>query len=387
MTRKIVAFLCLILLASCQNGVQTPAQLPDFSGKRETTTAMLLPLSGKNAAVGEDFKNAALLAQMDRGDDSTTVLFFDTAAKGGTSAAYNQAIDQNADVILGPIFAADVATVADKDPSVPVISFTTDTAVLKPNVYSLGLLIPSQIQRNVDFMCANGQSKIAVIGPNNKTGELVMNALEKAIETCPGMTIYKTSLYAPGTVDLDPAVLKVVPKTNNLRNKEGRSKSLVEEVTERDLPFDALLVFESGVKLQQLASMLAYYDAGPSIVPTYSLTTIKNTRDVNLTGIYFPDLPQATLKSFKARYAELFGKKPLDVASFSYDATGFSSLLGSTGRLNEAGLLNPAGFNGVNGRFRLNADGTNERLLSIFQIRAPGLYREVESPDSDFRLY
>ncbi len=384
MTRKIIAFVCLVLLTSCQQGIQSPTDLPDLLGKRETTTAMLLPLSGRNAAVGEDFKNAALLAQMDRGDDSTTVLFFDTAAKGGVSAAYDQAMEQNADIILGPIFSADVAQIANEDPTVPVVSFTSDTSVLESGIYSMGLLIPSQIQRNVDFMCANGQYKIGVIGPDNKTCKLVMDALEKAIETCPGMTIYKTSLYTPGTVDLGPAVLKIVPETENVRNKEGRSKSLVEEVTERELPFDALLVFESGVKLQQLASMLAYYDAGPNIVPTYSLTTIKNTRDINLTGIYFPDLPQSNLREFKLRYADLFGKKPLDVASFSYDATGFSSLLGSTGRLNDTGLLNPDGFNGVNGRFRLRADGTNERLLSVFQIRAPGAYREVEGPAGQF---
>ncbi len=382
---KIVCLACVMGLAACQQSVRSPS-VP-LSGLKETTTAVLLPLSGKNAVIGEDLKNAALLAQMDRGDDQTKVLFFDTAAVGGARAAYDQAVAQNADVILGPVFSADVAQVADESPDIPVISFTSDTSVLEPGIYSMGLLIPSQIQRNVDYMCAQGQKRVAVIGPDNKTGELVMEALEKSIETCPDMALYKSSLYPQGTVDLGPAVLKIVPATDNVRAKEGRSKSLVEEVTERDLPFDALIVFESGVKLQQLASMLAYYDAGPNIVPTYGLTTVKSTRDINLTGMYFPDLPQSAVKDFHYRFADLFGKKPMDVASLSYDATGFSSLLGSSGRLNEAGLLNSDGFNGINGRFRLRADGTNERLLSLFQIHGLGVYREVEAPAATFTTY
>ena len=42
------------------------------------------------------------------------------------------------------------------------------------------------------------------------------------------------------------------------------------------------------------------------------------------------------------------------------------------------------GFNGVNGRFRLNFDGTNERLLEVFQI-APGLkIQSAAAPLDDF---
>ena len=52
--------------------------------------------------------------------------------------------------------------------------------------------------------------------------------------------------------------------------------------------------------------------------------------------------------------------------------------------LNKKALLSEDGFVGLNGRFRFNKDGTNDRLLEMFQIRGKNYIIKVSPADSSF---
>ena len=365
---RLVCCLCLVL-AGCQ--------VPDFGSPTEAPppvrAAMLLPLSGKSAPLGEAFLNSALIALQERPDSPLELLFFDTAGTAeGTRAAWHAAQPHHPDLILGPVFAAEVAALNDENPHRPVLSFTTDTTQVSDNVYSLGVLIPDQLTRLVQFMCASGAKQVAVLGPEDKTAELTMNALAETIERCPDMKMGPVSLYAPDTVNLAPAVLKIVPQPVDPRKKNltEAEKAILETPIADRLTFDALFIFEDGVRLQQLISLLSYYDVTPTVVPFYGLANWRGVRDRNLIGGYFTGTPETRAQQFATRYRNIFGEQPPRIASLGYDAVSLVSLLAEQHALSSASLTRPEGFNGVNGRFRLRDDGTNERLLEIFQINS-----------------
>ncbi len=395
MMKKIIALCLLIGLGGCSHSVKLLPSNRDFvdttSGLEEqapkTKTAMLLPLSGNTAVVGENFQNAALMAGLERQTETTEVLFYDTKGTAdGAIEAYNQAMQETPDIVLGPVFAPAVKAVQEQEPNVPVISFTSDTSVLGDNVYTMALLIPQQINRIVDYACAQGQRRFALIGPQDKAGSLVVQAFEKAIESCPTMQLTHISLYEPNAMDLTTPVTRIAPPLIDARRKDltEEEKELLRNPSADRLSFDALFIFENGVKLEQLVSILYYYDVTPQIVPFYGLATLRHAQLKQLIGAYYADMPQQRVDLFKRKYKEAFGKNPVPVAAFGYDAVSLVSFLSQQQALNETALTDLVGYHGMNGRFRLNEDGTNDRLLDVFQLKGINRSIVVESAPTEF---
>jgi hypothetical protein len=231
-------------------------------------------------------------------------------------------------------------------------------------------MIPNQVERIVEYACKAGQRKLAVIGPENKVGEMVMNTLSDTIERCPGMEIQNVSLYNTKIVNFDPVVAKIAPQPIDSRRKDltdEEKEELAKPIAEK-VEFDALLVFEDGVKLQQVMSMLSYYDITPSDIPIYGLSSWGGAKISELIGGYYPAMPVALSTDFNNRFYRAFGSKPSALAAYAYDAVSLGIMLGNTGSIHTAGLLNDRGFDGVNGRFRLDEEGTNTRLLDMRRI-------------------
>ena len=230
MKRKIFFILGFLLcLTACQAkrdarffwGSIAPTGISHQVAVRPFRVAMLLPLTGKMESVGQAFQKSAMLALQEYQDSPMQLLFFDTkGTTSGTELAWEEAKVQNPDLVLGPVLSGEVEALSEQGISVPAISFTTDNSVVSKNIYTFGVLIPSQIERLVQHMCEAGHKKLAVIGPENKTGELVMNSLISTVERCPNMTLGEISLYPPETTNFNSAVLKIVPKPIDPKKKD-----------------------------------------------------------------------------------------------------------------------------------------------------------------------
>ncbi|MBO4675624.1 MAG: penicillin-binding protein activator [Elusimicrobiaceae bacterium] len=374
---KLINLINVSLVCLCLWGCQTkkveyfPWEGTEESTVKQTRAAVLLPLSGKSAAVGEAFQNSAMLALQEQPQSPLELMFFDTkGTEEGVSWAWYEARAQHPDIVIGPVFASELTALKAESPDVPVISFTTDSSLMEANVYTMGVLIPNQVERLVSFMCEKGERKIAVIGPEDKTGELTMNTLSRAIETCPGMAIQHVSLYEPETTDFMAVISKVSPKLVDPRKTKltDKEREILETPIEERLDFDSLLIFEDGVKLQQILSLLAYYDISPRVVSFYGLANWQGLNDRALIGGYYAATPVARTEVFNGRYREAFGNNPPRIVALAYDAVSLIAALAEKNALTAHNLLNQNGFSGVNGRFRLNSDGTNKRLLDVFQI-------------------
>ncbi len=110
------------LLAACQvvpkhppRPIEKPPEEGPVTGQLPTDAtrhriALLVPLTGANAGVGESIANAANMAVLDTGGQNIRVTTYDTAA--GAAAAAQKAIADGNKLILGPLLADDVKAVA-----------------------------------------------------------------------------------------------------------------------------------------------------------------------------------------------------------------------------------------------------------------------------------
>ena len=91
----------------------------------------------------------------------------------------------------------------------------------------------------------------------------------------------------------------------------------------------------------------------------------------NLNGAFFPAPDRSGFSAFAAKFQSEYGKSPVRQASIGYDAISLAAGLNAgfgTQRFSSATLGTAQGFVGVDGVYRFNADGTNQRALAIYTI-------------------
>lgn len=347
---------------------------PDRPHRRPLKAALLLPLSGDRAELGEALQNAGLMALNDDRAAPLSLWFYDTkGSTAGAKEAYENALAQRAHIIIGPVFSSEAQAVRQERPDVPLISLSSDSAIMGHDMHTFGLLISDQMTHIARFACQNGQRKLAVLGPENKVAEQAMNTLAEEINRCPGMTLEKVSLYDAKTTNLAPPILKIVPKPKTTTSKRGADTNtpLTEE---EDIPLtekigvDAFIILEEGTKLRQVMSLLSFYDVTPNDIPIYGLTSWSQVKDKTLAGAYIPTLDEEAFKRFQNRYQAYFNAIPPRLSSQLYDAVRFVAKLSYQAPITNETLLTPMGFNGIDGRVRLKENGLNERLLIMRQI-------------------
>src|SRR5580704_13999675 len=163
-------------------------------GTGEVKVGLILPLSaGGNAGIaGQSMRNAAEMAIAEFNSPNITLLVKDD---GGTAEAARlgaqQAIDEGAEIILGPLFAQSVSVVGQvaRVPKIPVIAFSTDTNVASAGVYLLSFLPESDVERIVQYAASTGKRSYAALIPDNPYGTVVEAAFKQAVARRNGQLI------------------------------------------------------------------------------------------------------------------------------------------------------------------------------------------------------
>lgn len=371
---------------------------------------ILLPMSGKMKNVGEEMQNAAMMALADTGNTRLILQFYDTeGTPEGAKEAVNLALNEGAELILGPLFSAEVKAVAEevKGWSVPVISFSSDNSVLGENIYSIALLITEQIRQVVSYACSMGYKKLAVLAQSNEMGEYAFAAAKQAMESdkCNG-EIVKMGFYNPNATDFSKAVKSIMPRALLMKIERERLKKqgyeVIEEtlydengniVDERNIPFDfdSVLLAEEGAKLRSLGALLSYYDVTPAkakILGISMMDDAKIKKEAVFDKAWYTTLSKKGFQHFAERYKELFKeqKEPSRIVSLTYDAVSLAAYLSmQPNRENMHNLIiAPSGFNGIDGPFRLLPDGRVERAMAVMQVRKYGADKEIVPPLTQF---
>ena len=132
--------------------------------------AVLVPLTGRDAALGQSILNAANLALLDTGGERIRITAYDTAAAGGAVRAANEAIAEGNGLILGPLLAEDVRAVAPiaRRADVPVIAFSNDVSVAGDGVFLMGFTPGQSIDRVVELRPLARRAELRRAGPDQR---------------------------------------------------------------------------------------------------------------------------------------------------------------------------------------------------------------------------
>jgi ABC-type branched-subunit amino acid transport system substrate-binding protein len=341
---------------------QQPAQQPTTVGSGQVRVGLILPLSGQGnaAAVAVSMKNAAEMALAEFNSPNVQLLIKDdngTASGAQTAAA--QALEEGAEIIVGPLFAHSVGVVgqAARARGVPVIAFSTDANVASRGIYLLSFLPESDVDRIVDYAAANGKRSFAAMLPDNAYGNVVEAAFKQAAAR-KGARIVALEKYG-----LDSKAIADTARTVAAAAARGADAVFIPDGAEA-VPTVVQQLYANGLPKGRV-----------QLMGTGLWDDSRMFSDPNLQGGWFAAPDPQGFRNFSQRYKQRFGSDPVRTATLSYDAVALVAALVKTQgaqRFSETILTNPSGFSGIDGLFRFRQDGTNERGLAVHRISGNG---------------
>lgn len=303
--------------------------------------ALLLPLTGGQAALGTSMANAASLAENAAG----ALLTLDTGGSpAGAAAAAKAAMARKAGVILGPLTAAEVpAVTAMVAGRVPVVAFTNDAAQAAGGAFVFGVTPAQATSAILRYARGRGIRKLVAIG-DGSPWTAAAAAAAKGLEGELGLTVRSLEVR-PG---------EPIPAAG-------------------DAP-DAVLLPGGGASL--IAAARGLQGTGMQLLGT--LQGIDNSPAAleALDGAWLASLEPGRFGDFSGEFVQHHGGQPGALAALALDATVIALALRAQGRLDRAGLLSGDGWPGVAGAVRFRSDGSVSRELAIVVAR-PGGYETV----------
>lgn len=376
-------------------------QLPP-PGPDDVRVALLLPLSGRLADIGNGMLNAAQMALFDVADSRLQLVPYDTGdSPSGAQAAAKRALSDQSMLILGPLLSTATSAVQPvaKGANVPVISFSSDRKVGGNGVYVIGFTPETEVDRVMTYAADKGATRFVILGVRDTYGSTVAKEAQKLAKER-GLTIVRTELYDPKSTNfgliidrirqIEPTTPQPLPPAPESASTFGPAAPFV--APPPPLGFDALLIADGGDRLRALAKQLAEKGLSPArvrVLGTGAWDEPSLAKEETLAGAWIAAPEPGFRDEFESRYRQLYGKAPPRLATLGYDSTALAAVLardrGREGYSNDW-LTNPDGFFGRDGLFRLVPEGYADRRLAILQIAGDqtGVVSEAQRRFSGF---
>ncbi|WP_022721112.1 penicillin-binding protein activator, partial [Rhodopseudomonas sp. B29] len=276
-----------------------------------------------------------------------------------------QAIDEGAEIILGPLFAASVPAAAQvaRARGITVVAFSTDASVAGRGVFLLSFLPESDVNRIISYASSVGKRSYAAMVPDNAYGNVVEAAFKQQVSRLNG----RVAVFERYGAD-----------------RAGPARSVAQGLANAD----SLLLADDGDALAGVADALTAAGADLKRVQLLGTGLWDNPRvfaTPALQGGLFAAPDPSGFRAFSGRYRAKYGQDPVRTATLAYDAVALIAALARAQpgqRFTAEVLTNPSGFTGIDGLFRFRADGTNERGLAVMRAAAGGPQPVAGSPKS-----
>lgn len=325
--------------------------------------ALLLPLSGRNEAVGVAVRDGFLAAYFAQDQASRPHLrIYDVAAQTA-AAAYDEAINDGASLVVGPLTkenVAEVASLAAGRTPLLALNFLGESAPVNSNVYQFALLPEDEARIVARRVAADGHLRGIAILADGEVGTRIGAAFTEELALLGG-TVIETERYEPARADFSEIIRRGL-QVHGVRGVPSTHRA--------DVSFVFIAGSASAARL--IMPQLKFHFAGdiPAYTTSDSYEPAQNANS-DIDGLMFPDMPwmvssdptvvqmrDSVRMAWPARSA-----RRDRLYAFGFDAFRLAPLV--SGRT--AGQATEV--NGMTGKLRIDANNRIRRELDWAQIR------------------
>ncbi len=286
--------------------------------------AVLLPSSGpyaKPAAAIRHGLQAAYAASSGR--SRSEMRFYDSSNSGRVASLYRRAVQEGAEMVVGPLSKTAVAQLAREGGlDVPVLTLNQLSAggAAPANLYQFSLSPEDEARRVAERAWSDGHTKALALSSDDGWGRRVYAAFSGRWQQLGG-TLLEHQAYNPKENDFSKPIQAVL----NVANSRARYNTL-RKVLQRKMEFqprrrqDAGFIFIAAKRqlARQVRPQLQFHHGAD--LPVYTTSHAysgnpKSDSNMDLEGVLFPDMPWILVAG--ARQSSLAQKLPRNLAGYS----------------------------------------------------------------------
>lgn len=342
--------------------------------------ALLLPLSGRNASAGNAVQNGFFGAYYGAAaglGDAQQIRVYDVVADGGARSAYDRAVQDGAEFVVGPLLRTSVNELASADVlPVPMLTlnYLSENTLAPPGMYQFALAPEDEATAAARRAILDGKSRALALIPNNDWGRRLLTSFTGEFEARGG-TLLEYRFYQPSDQDFSFEIRNLMglalsqQRHQRLRANLGNAVLQFDPRRREDAEFVFLAAAAPVGRL--IKSQLKFHYSGD--LPVYSTSRIyamdgRSNSDLN--GVMFADTPwviapQPWIAELPALYDEYW---PNERRLGRLHAMGYDAYL-LLGELFAArsGQMTPV--NGASGQLYLDEIGRVHRQLPWAEFR------------------
>ncbi|MFN2362040.1 MAG: penicillin-binding protein activator, partial [Marinobacter sp.] len=280
-----------------------PAELQLIASLAETRPeriTLALPLSGPLASAGAAIRDgffAAYYEDESADREKISIRVLDTS-DDAFPQLYNELVDDNQDLVVGPLEKDSLATLSDMD-SLPVpvlgLNYLPSDARVPSGLYQFGLSAEDEARQIADRMTAEGVNQVLVLIPVGDWGDRLERALLDRLEQHESVALdieryFREDNLRAVTADL----LGITVSRNRAIDVERTAGINVEFEPRRRQDADGIVMVAEPTVARQFKPLFAFYFGGN--LPVYSPSMVYEgnpdpSRDRDLNGVIFTDTP------------------------------------------------------------------------------------------------
>ena len=273
------------------------AALTRAAGQRPETVGVILPLSGPLADAGEVIRNGLLTGYYSAlsQDRSVPELRFYDNGDGRVIKHYNQALQDNADLVLGPLSKKQVQQLARVD-QLPVTTLTlnySDQDQPPQNLYQFGLAPEDEARQVVNQAYEEGARLAGVLYPDSDWGKRMARTYIEAFEENGGL-ITTQKAFGDNETKAVGQLLGIGRSHQRARRLNRLTSQHLQFKPRRRQDLDVLFLAASDRQARQVKPALNFHYARN--LPVFATSHIYGgspdpKRDRDIDNIRFVDLP------------------------------------------------------------------------------------------------
>lgn len=302
--------------SAANNLPESIGALQTISNSRPRAIAALLPLSGPLAQGGkavQDGLAAAYFTALSQGWELPTLTSYDTHNKS-IEQLYNQAINDGADLIIGPLQKEKVGEFLTMPTSVPIITLNYLANGMPPptNVIQFGLASEDEAVQLAKSARNKNYRNAMIIQSNSDWSRRASEAFTQQWLELEGTILANTTLSQADNYSNEIESSLLLPESN-ARHKRVQNiiGKILEFTPRRRHDVDVIIVFANSKQTKSIKPLLSYHYAGK--IPVYSSSHVndgdKKNKNRDLNGIVFNEIPwvlesNAIKRKAAKRYSE-----------------------------------------------------------------------------------
>ena len=359
-----------------------PIYLQKLYAEEKIKIGLLVPLSGKQSAIGKSIIKSVSLAINKIDNPNIEILPKDTKNDPlKTLMAAKELKLEGVKIVIGPIF-NDNLVYLDELKKMVFLSLTNKNINNFKNVISAGINASSQIRTIMKFKQMNDINRTIFLIPNSDFKEEIENAISQSkiklkythiYETNPielTKQIEKITMYPQRKQNLKDEIKRL--EDSNEKNKEWKIKNLEKKDTLGGINFDSVIVSDFEESLKSVFTSLLYTDVSPERVYYITLNQWFDEsflKEESLQPVYFPSINKENYDKFINDYKKIYDVYPNQLSFLSYDLVGlvYYLIYQNNFKVDEKIFYKKNKFKGKVGIFEINKNRINH-VLNFYKV-------------------